>query len=222
MSSVAIFANGTITDFERVRAALTGENGVQVIAANGGAHYCAMLQLTPDLVIGDLDSLDEGLRARLAAAGVRIEAYPRDKDRTDLELALRAAVNRNPERILLFGLLGGRLDQTIANLLLLARPEWGPAQLITVEGPDTAYLVRGGDSLEIDGKPGETVSLIPLSPLVRGVTTQGLRWALNEAELSFGSTLGISNELDSVPAVIHTTGGVLLVVHRTENRGRDS
>lgn len=215
MSFAVIFANGTITDLERVRAALMEEKNLQIIAADGGVQHCLRLQITPDLVIGDLDSINETLRAELKDKGVRFKPYARDKDQTDLELALHFAVGQNPERIQLFGLLGGRLDQTIANLLLLARPEWGSTKLIALEGPETAYLLRGGETQRIRGEPGEIVSLIPLSPQVRGVTTQGLRWKLREADLSFGSTLGISNELEKSTAKVAASDGVMLVIHRS-------
>lgn len=215
MSSSIIFANGTIADYERVRSEISKEVDPLIIAADGGVQHCSALQLAPDLVIGDLDSLDEKTRADLEQKGVQIISFPRDKDQTDLELALQFAIRRYPDRILLFGLLGGRLDQTIANLLLLARPEWGSTQLITMEGPDTAYLVRGSETLQLTGETGEIISLISLTPQVGGVTTEGLRWPLKEAKLRFGSTLGVSNEFESTLATITFTEGVLLVVHRS-------
>lgn len=215
MSSAVIFANGTIADYERVRSAISEEVDPLIIAADGGMQHCSALQLAPDLVIGDLDSLDGKTRVDLEERGVQIRNFPRDKDQTDLELALQFAIRRYPDQILLFGLLGGRLDQTIANLLLLARPEWGSTQLITIDGPDKAYVLRGGETLQLTGETGEIVSLISLTPQVSGVTTQGLRWPLDEAELHFGSTLGVSNEFEASSATIAFKEGVLLIVHRS-------
>ncbi len=217
MSSAVIFANGTIADYERVRSAISEEVDPLIIAADGGMQHCSALQLAPDLVIGDLDSLDGKTRADLEERGVQIRNFPRDKDQTDLELALQFANRQFPDQILLFGLLGGRLDQTIANLLLLARPEWGSTQLIAMEGPDKAYVLRGGETLQLTGETGEIVSLISLTPQVSGVTTQGLRWPLDEAELRFGSTLGVSNEFEASSARIAFKEGVLLIVHRSMN-----
>jgi thiamine pyrophosphokinase len=166
------------------------------------------------VVIGDLDSLSPVLVDELETRGTRLVAYPRDKDQTDLELALRYAIDQGAGEILLLGLLGGRLDQTLANLLLLALPDWGDVRLVTVAGPDTAYFLRAGETLSLAGGIGDIVSLIPLSGTISGVTTHGLRWPLQGAELRFGSTLGISNEVVETPSRIQVEAGQLLVVHR--------
>lgn len=185
-----------------------------MIAADGGTKNCLALGLTPDFIIGDMDSIDPGQRAALETGHTVFQKFPQDKDQTDLELALHFAVGNKADEILLLGLLGGRLDQTLANLLLLSRPEWSKSRLVVVEGLDTAYILHGGENLVIQGEAGDTISLLPLSPQVTGVTTQNLRWPLAEARLDFGSTLSISNEMTVSTAAIQIATGTLLVVHR--------
>ena len=99
--------------------------GDLVIAADGGANWCAAWGWQPDLVIGDMDSLDEAVAVRLQADGVAFVRHPVEKDETDLELALRAAVERGADEIVVAAALGGRIDHTLGNLALLALPTPG-------------------------------------------------------------------------------------------------
>jgi thiamine pyrophosphokinase len=209
-----IFANGDIQDLQAAREAI--QDGDLLVAADGGTRNCLTLGLTPDHVIGDMDSIDPGQRNALEAGYTRFHAFPTDKDLTDLELAISFASAQGAEEILLLGLLGGRLDQTLANLLLLARPEWRNIRLMVIEGPDTAHILHDLGRLTIEGEVGDIVSLITLSPQVTGITTQCLRWPLEDAALRFGSTLGVSNQMTASEAEIRLREGTLLVVHRTD------
>jgi len=211
-----IFANGNLTRPANPLAELRSED--LIIAADGGAHHCQALGLTPDVLIGDLDSITKEVRENLSRLGTQLILYPRDKDETDLELALRFAVDHNAEEILLLGILGGRLDQTLANLLLLSRPEWQPARLMVADGPDFALLIRPGSPLTLQAQTGDIVSLIPLTRTVTGVSTEGLRWSLQDATLEFGSTLGISNETTQEIARVEIKTGQLLAVHIEQER----
>jgi thiamine pyrophosphokinase len=211
-----IFANGNLA---RPAHPLAGLHSADlIIAADGGAHHCRAMGLAPDVLIGDLDSITKALQEDLSRSGTQVILYPRDKDETDLELALRYAVDQNAEEILLLGILGGRLDQTLANLLLLSRPEWQPARLMVADGPDFALLVRAGSPLTLQTQTGDIVSLIPLSRTVTGVSTEGLRWSLKDATLEFGNTLGISNETTGDIARVEIKTGQLLAVHREQER----
>jgi len=211
-----IFANGNLTRPANPLAELRSED--LIIAADGGAYHCQALGLTPDVLIGDLDSITKEVRENLSRLGTQLILYPRDKDETDLELALRFAVDHNAEEILLLGILGGRLDQTLANLLLLSRPEWQPARLMVADGPDFALLIRPGSPLTLQAQTGDIVSLIPLTRTVTGVSTEGLRWSLQDATLEFGSTLGISNETTQEIARVEIKTGQLLAVHIEQER----
>ena len=211
---VVIFANGEIEDSRRARNAIQPSD--VLVAANGGTANCLKLGFIPSVVIGDLDSLSMKERQTLEENGAELVVHPRDKDQTDLELALGYAVGKGAQEILLLGLLGGRLDQTLANLLLLARVEWGEVGLTVIEGPDTAYLLKGENKLDLQGRPGDIVSLIPLSPEATNVRTSGLRWPLAGATLFFGSTLSVSNEMLGRTASVQISSGQLLIVHRTQ------
>jgi thiamine pyrophosphokinase len=165
-------------------------------------------------VIGDGDSLSEQDKIYLLNGKAHFIRYPMDKDQTDLELALDYTLQVGIDEVRLYGLLGGRLDQTLANLLLLSKDSYSSLKLIVFAGLDTAYLLRAQEIITIEGKIGDIVSLIPLSFIVTGVTTHGLRWPLAKAKLDYGSTLSISNEMEASKVSIEIDDGKLLVIHR--------
>ena len=207
-----IFANGIIEPDHLAYPDLLQDD--LIIAADGGMRNSLLTGIQPDIVIGDLDSISEEEKKLLSGAATHFINYPQDKDQTDLELALDYAVQKGADEALLLGLLGGRLDQTIANLLLLSKDNYSSLRLIVSAPPDTAHLLREQDELNIEAKIGDLVSLIPLSMEVFGVTTYGLHWELNNAKLDFGSTLSISNEMIAPRILIKIDGGKLLVIHR--------
>ena len=208
-----VFVNGEVRDY----GALAGwlRPGDYLIGADGGTRHILALGLRPDAVVGDLDSLEPETVAALAAQGVEIERYPVAKDQTDLELAIEAGLKAGADEVLLLGALGGRLDQTLANLLILAQRHW-PVPLRLAEGDQLAQVLRGGGCLALHAAPGSTVSAIPLSPVVSGITYTGLEYPLVDATLALGSTRGVSNVVASSPATIAIREGVLLVVCVTE------
>jgi thiamine pyrophosphokinase len=109
--------------------------------------------------------------------------------------------------------LGGRLDQTIANLLLLTLPDLREIDVRIVEGPQIAFLIHAGDDgALIEGQPGDTVSLIPLKGDAVGVTTEGLEWPLHDDVLHFGPARGVSNVLEARQARVRLRQGSLLCV----------
>ena len=208
-----IFANGRFPDPAAHRHLIRPDD--LIVAADGGTAHARALGLAPHVIIGDLDSLEPGLRAELAEAGTQFLAHPPAKDETDLELALLYAVQQGAEEILILGALGGRIDQTVANLLLLAHPTLAWVRARVVEGNQTAFLIRG-EAL-IEGAPGDTVSLIPLGGDARGVTAEGLRWPLHDDTLRFGPARGVSNVLLGRQARVRVREGTLLcvVIHQS-------
>jgi thiamine pyrophosphokinase len=185
-----------------------------LIAADGGALVLLRLDVLPELVIGDLDSLDEASQAGLAGRGVELRRFPRAKDETDLELALTEAVERGATTIDILGALGGRWDHTFANVALLALPALVGRRVRLLADQQELFLVR--DTATIDGKPGDTVSLLPLSAEVRGVTTRGLLYPLADATLRYEQARGVSNVLIEPPGSVELSAGLLLVVHHDD------
>ncbi|MFC1975691.1 thiamine diphosphokinase [Chloroflexota bacterium] len=214
MSRIVIFANGILSQPDLIRARLRPTD--RIYCADGGTRHALALGLTPHAIIGDLDSLSPEIVAQMEAAKVVIHRHPGRKDKTDLELALQLAVAEEPDEILLLTVLGGRLDQMLANILLLARPEYAPVQLTLADGPYWAMLLRAHQSITIPGRPGDTLSLIPLTPTVSRVSLTGVEWPLEKVVLSFGDTFTVSNTLTTGQAIVQIGEGLVLVVHFTD------
>lgn len=191
-----------------------------VIAADGGAAALERSGSRIDRLIGDLDSADPQLVAQLAAGGTEVTRHPADKESSDTELAVTAALESGATEVVLLGALAGtRLDHALANLLLLADRDLGPALRI-VHGPSTARAVRDGSRLALGAEPGTLVTLLPIGGEVTGVTTSGLRWPLAGATLRIGRSRGLSNEVVDLPASVEVERGTLLVVEHTASAER--
>ena len=187
-----VLANGLVDDIPTLRRRIAGWGAALVIAADGGSRHAAALGLSIDIVVGDLDSMDKGLRRTLAAAGARFVTAPAHKDETDLELALLHAVAQGTDVIAVLGALGGRLDMTLANVLLLTHPGLAPARVEVWQGDQTAWLIRPPGEA-IPGSPGDTLSLIPLGGAAEGITTTDLAYPLRNETLATGPARGVSN-----------------------------
>ena len=213
MSRIIIFANGQLPNLDAARALLRSDDFL--IAADGGTRHVLALGRTPNIIIGDLDSLTFDLRP-LTEQGVELAQYPRDKNETDLELAIQHAVDLKPDQIIIVAALGGRLDQTLGNLALLS--DLQPLDLRLDDGVEAAFFCR--DQVEVQGRSGDLVSLIPWGGAVAGVRTEGLRWPLSNEKLYPHKTRGISNELLAETASIQIQTGLLLIVHRRVSQER--
>ncbi len=187
--------------------------GARIIAADSGLAQARLLGLTPDLVIGDLDSVDPNDLAEAQAADVPIERHPEDKDATDLELALDRAASMGHSNIILIGGHGGRLDHLLGNALVLASDRFGALHIEWWIRDTRVVVARSGERTRLAGTFGDVVSLIAVGGPAHRIVTEGLRWPLDNETLAPGSTRGISNELTGSTAHVTVGSGVLLLIH---------
>jgi len=204
-----IFANGDLPDLDKARSLLRSDDFI--ICADGGTRHAVALNLTPNLVIGDMDSIQNYQWQKLQALGVPVELFPRDKNETDLELAINRAIELEPHEIVIVAALGGRLDQTIGNIALLTDLQLATLNVRLDDGAEEIFFCR--DQVQVHGRSGDIVSLIPWGNPVRGVQTQGLKWVLDQETLYPEKTRGISNEMLSELATIKISSGNLLIIH---------
>lgn len=174
-----------------------------IVAADGGADRALALGLTPGAVVGDLDSVSPAAAAALGEGRFHRVADP---SRTDLQKAIEFAIGAGAKEIDVIGAGGGRADHALANLsvLLVYR---GRARVTLHDDLFRISLVEG--AAEIDAPPGTVVSLVALIDCA-GVTTEGLRWNLNNAALAF-SPMGVHNEVAVSPARVTVRSGNLLL-----------
>ncbi|MBX3036092.1 MAG: thiamine diphosphokinase [Anaerolineales bacterium] len=209
MKRIIIFANGELPNPKKARALIQPDDFI--ICADGGTRHALTLGLIPNLIIGDMDSLP--VNFDMSAFDGEVIVFPKDKNETDLELAINHAITLKPDEIIIVAALGGRIDHALANISLLTNFQHATFNLRLNDGLEEIFLCK--DHVEVKGRSGEIVSLIPWGGNVEGVTTQNLKWKLNNETLSFDKTRGISNEMISDIASISITKGLLLIVHQT-------
>lgn len=206
-----IIAAGSTDNLQRDRQRIQPDDFI--IAADGGATYSRQMDVMPDVIIGDLDSLDPDLLQNFRQSGIKVITHPTHKDATDLELAVDYAIQHAADEIIVLGALGERWDHSLGNILLLANPEFRSVSLRMVSGPVEISLVQPSHPHSIHGKIGDLVSLIPIKGDVHGITTQGLEYPLHLGHLKFGATRGISNTLTEPIATVSVQQGMLLCLH---------
>jgi thiamine pyrophosphokinase len=204
---VVVIAGGDAPHAEAVRAIPVG---AYVIAADRGLDHARALGIDVTVAVGDFDSASPESVAAAETEGVRIERHPPDKDATDLELALDAAMELDPARILVLAEGGGRLDHLLSAPLLLASPRYVQVELDAYLGRARVHVVR--DERTFEGEPGELVSLFALHGPAEGVRTDGLVYPLAGETLEPGSSRGVSNVFAASTARIAVDRGVLVAI----------
>lgn len=183
-----------------------------VIAADGGVKCARRAGYEPDLLIGDWDS------GGAPEKDIPSVTLPAEKDLTDLQAAAEVAMERGYCRMFFAACLGGRLDQTAANLALL---EWvhdrGGEALLLEEGNEARFW--DGTRLELERDEGyRFLSILPLDREIIGVTLEGVKYPLDRADLTRGGTLTISNEITADRAVLTAEKGRMLVIRSQKVR----
>ena len=207
-----IFANGNPEEGVMVHRALSDSESAQIIVADGGARVAWHYQKSPDTVIGDMDSLSETELQKLRDEGATLQKYPPEKDETDLELALKFAVDEGATWIRIIGAIGGRFDQMLANVYLLSLPELRNCDVAIVADNQLMRILYAGEH-PLEASIGDTISLIPINGDVTDIRTTGLQYPLKGETLHFGPARGISNVVINTQAKISFAEGVLLCVH---------
>lgn len=215
--TVLVVLNGDIDSAFLAQQLVTAD---RVVAADGGAGAITAAGGVCDLIVGDGDSLDEAgfASARAANPDVEIRRYPTAKDATDAELALRTALEADPERIVVVGAFGGaRLDHELATVMLLANPHWRDLDVVLADGRRDVRLVT--DRAEIQGRAGDFITLLAIDGPARNIRSRGLAYELGGRGLEVGTSLGVSNELTGPTATLEVGSGMVLLVHEHDSGG---
>ena len=176
-----------------------------VIAADGGARHLHAINVVPDVIIGDMDSIPPNLWK--GAAGIEWIHADRDKDLTDAELAVDLAFDRGCRQVNLLAATGGRLDHTLGNISIVARHT---GRVTIVDGDSTLAAISPETRGHVTGAVGSLISLLPYGAANITITTQGLKYALRGQSLCH-ATHGLSNQVVESPAYVHVSGGVVLL-----------
>jgi len=205
-----IFANGVMKQwppgFE-----LSMERDL-IIAADGGFNHCRHWNYIPHILVGDMDSADPREVTAYGHGTIEILRFPTRKDETDLYLALQVAMDRGAGEIVILGALGARWDMTFSNVFILMTPFLRPVDVRILDSHCELLCLHGHQKMNLQGKSGHTVSLIPLAGPATGVTLKGFEFPLHKETLPVGTTRGVSNLFQNETVEIEIEGGHLLVV----------
>ncbi|MDD4783772.1 MAG: thiamine diphosphokinase [Syntrophaceticus sp.] len=186
----------------------------KVICVDGGAGWAKKLGITPNWVVGDMDSIDEEDRVYMEREGVRFSCHPSQKDPTDTQIALQLAEQLGTDQITIWGGTGSRLDHTLSNLFSAAKFALGGGA-VQFDSPILAiYLVK--DMLKLSGQIGKTVSVLAIGGEARGVTLEGFQYPLKNVEVDSMWQYGISNVITSSTQVVSVASGILAVFYYRE------
>ncbi|MGI6359145.1 MAG: thiamine diphosphokinase [Bacillota bacterium] len=208
MARAVVFSNGEYSDLAGVKARL--QPGDWLVAADGAFAKVLSMDLVPDLMVGDFDSLPPSYLQQADQLGIRRLTLPAEKDHTDTDLALQEAIAAGFREILLVGAFGGRLDHALANLFILPPYVRQGVNIGLTDGRTDVYLVQ--DQLTLRGSRDRLVSLLPLTEQVKGVTLTGFYYSLSNRTLRWGDSIGISNIPLQDEVSIQLADGILLVI----------
>lgn len=196
-----IFGAGDVCTKERISPRSQDD---LIIAADGGYQWLADMGWKPDVVLGDFDSLPAGPPKEAVC-------YPRQKDDTDMGLAVEEGLRRGCRKFELYGGTGGRADHTMANYQLLTKLAKQGAQGYLIDSRMTATVLSDGE-IRFRAKPSGLLSVFSLDEVSEGVTISGLYYPLTEKTLTNSYALGVSNEFQGSEAAVRVRKGTLLII----------
>lgn len=210
MKIAYIFFNGELEgDTTYYKELISKEKG-DIFCADGGAFHLERLGIFPKEIWGDFDSITEEILEKYQANKVEIKRFPKDKDFTDSELILNHISQFDYDEIRIIGGLGGRTDHTLTNLLLIFKFK----NIVFVTEKERIFAVS--QKMELKGCKGKTVSFIPFSEEVRGLTLIGFKYPLNSYTLHQGDSICMSNiALEDRCSVFFTSGKLMGIIQNS-------
>lgn len=211
MKRAVIFINGNLSDLKQAKKIITKNDFL--ICADGGVKHAMKLGLTPQTIIGDFDSITPTMQKKLVKIDIGLIKHPKKKDETDFELAIQLALKMKFTDILIFGILGDRIDHFLANIFLIAKTQSvnRRIKIKIIEGDKEIFILN--KKVEINGKIGDEVSIIPVSDKLENIMTDGLEYKLKNENLLFGTTRGISNVMTKTSVKITAANGLAVIEH---------
>ncbi|WP_052045358.1 thiamine diphosphokinase [Peptostreptococcus sp. MV1] len=216
--TACLVLNGQLDDYDYIRDVVNYNKYELIIAVDGGANHLYKMGIMPNYILGDLDSIDEEIRKYYESSEVVFKKFPTKKDETDAELAVWLVEEEGLLGIDIYGALGGRIDHELANIQLLYYIlERGMYPRIISENEEI-YILKN-DEMNLKGNIGDIVSIIPIMGDARGITLANMEYSVEELDLKYSITRGISNVMEAEEAFINVRDGCMLVV-RNIKRGR--
>lgn len=206
-----IISNGEIYDYNFCYNII--QSADKIICADGGTRHAINMKLTPDVIMGDMDSSAAQYIEYFRKKGAEVIQYPQDKDKTDTHICVEFALTFSTE-IVLLGATGSRIDHMIANVSLLKLGIEKNIPVSIIDNKNHIHMIK--DSIKIEGTKGDFFSLIPFTEKVEGICTRGAHYELTEAEMELGNPYGVSNCFENNIVEVSIKKGYLLVIKSSD------
>lgn len=194
-----------------------------LIAVDRGLMFFERKNLSPHYIVGDFDSVSkEVLDKYRNMGGNEVKSFCPEKDETDTELAILLALNKGCKTLYLLGATGSRLDHMLGNIQLLGFGLRNKAECYLIDPNNKLRLIDGRTVIKREEQFGDYISLIPYTPVVKGITLTGLKYPLNDYTMSgfylegAKTISGVSNEMIDDEAVIELKEGILVLIEAKE------
>ncbi|MEG1311083.1 MAG: thiamine diphosphokinase [Romboutsia sp.] len=214
---ICIILNGEITDYKSIKQTIVNNNYDYIICADGGANHAYNMGIIPSYIIGDLDSICNDTVEYYKNYGVKFEEFPSKKNETDTELCIYLANQLDASNIDFFGALGGRVDHMLVNINLLFYVRSMNIQTKIISDKEDIYIAIDEEVL-INGNKGDIVSIIPIKSDAVGVTLKDLEYPLNDYNMKYSLSLGMSNIMIKSICSINVKKGSLLIIKNKQKR----
>ena len=208
---ICIILNGEIKDYKYIKSIICKNNYDYIICSDGGANHTYKMNIVPDYIIGDLDSIEDNVIKYYKSKNVKFNKFPTKKDETDTELSIWLANKLNAKKIDLIGALGGRIDHTIANMNLLYYIRNKNIIPKMISEKEEVYIAIE-EEIIIDGNKGDTISIIPIKGDAKGITLKNLEYPLENGIMDFSRPLGISNIMTNSSCNIKVNEGSIIII----------
>ena len=208
---VCIILNGEIKEYKAIREVLSTEKYDCIICADGGANHAYIMEITPNYIIGDLDSVKGNIVKYYENLNVEFEKFPSRKNETDTELCIYLAKKLKATEIHFVGALGKRVDHMIANINLLYYVRMQSIIPKIISESEEIYIASN-EEIIICGNKGDTISVIPINGNANSVTISNLEYPLENYDMKFYLPLGISNVMLENECKIKVDDGSLLII----------
>ncbi|MGG0276046.1 thiamine diphosphokinase [Bacillus rhizoplanae] len=185
-------------------------------AVDRGVYHLLQLGIIPQVAFGDYDSVTEEELVWMQTQKRDLHIVPKEKDQTDLEIAINWALEQEPEQIRIFGATGGRMDHSLANIQMLLKGLQANVNMSIVDYKNEISVKESGTYTIEENSSFPYISFVPVTEIVTGITLRGFKYPLTDKTIKWGSTLCISNELVAEKGTFSFTSGILMVIRSTD------
>lgn len=208
---ICIILNGEIKNYDYINSVILKGSYDYIICSDGGANHAYSMNIVPDYIIGDLDSVNGNIIEYYKSKKVKFEKFPTKKDETDTELCIELSDKLKAKEIHLIGALGGRIDHTIANINLLYYIRKRGITPKIISEKEEIYIAMD-EEITIYGEIGDIISILPIKNDAKGVTLNNLEYPLVDYNMEFSKPLGISNVMTDVNCSIKVKEGSIIII----------